>query len=133
MRKNTIFGMLALFLFLASCKGSDTVEVGQKTSMSVNEVFNAGTVIKGEKIDAVFTVENTGDYPLVISGAQPSCGCTVADFPQDPILPGESGKISAHVNTENQAAGALNKSVTITANTEPSNKEVVIKAMVKNK
>ncbi|WP_084166128.1 DUF1573 domain-containing protein [Anditalea andensis] len=33
---------------------------------------------QGEAITAVFTLENTGDQLLQITGAKASCGCTVA-------------------------------------------------------
>ena len=80
------------FLFACSSKG-DAVEVGQKTTLEVNDVFDAGTVVKGEVIRAVFTVTNTGDYPLVFGEVRPSCSCTVADKPTEPIQPGESTEI----------------------------------------
>ncbi len=133
MKKNLIFGLLALSAVIISCKGNTEVEVGKKTTMSINEVFDAGKVIKGEKINAEFTVKNTGDYPLVISGVVPSCGCTVADKPEDPILPGEKAIITAYVNTDQTSAGAISKTITITANTEPSSKPVKVTAMVINK
>ncbi len=126
----SLFALLALFV---SCGGNEKVEVGKKTTMSVNKVFDGGKVIKGEKVDAVFEVKNTGDYPLVISGAKPSCGCTVVDEPEDPIMPGDTYKIRSYVNTDNANIGTLNKSIAITANTEPAITTVIVKAMVTNK
>jgi Protein of unknown function (DUF1573) len=133
MNKNVIFGLLALTTIFVSCKENTEVEVGKKTTMSVNEVFDAGKVIKGEKINAEFKVKNTGDYPLVIGGVSPSCGCTVADTPEDPILPGKTAVIRAYVDTDQTSAGAISKSITITANTAPSSKEIKVKALVVNK
>jgi len=118
------------FLFACSSKG-DAVEVGQKTTLEVNDVFDAGTVVKGEVIRAVFTVTNTRDYPLVFGEVRPSCSCTVADKPTEPIQPGESTEIIAKVNTANVSSKEVTKSVTIMTNTTPSTKVLIIKAKIK--
>jgi len=123
--------VLTALIGLFSCSGSDNVEVGQKTEMVIdNVVFDAGEVFLGEMITAKFTVTNEGNYPLVIAQVNASCSCTVADKPEDPILPGESAEIIAHVNTDKTGAGILNKSVRITANTSPSITQVKILANV---
>ena len=118
------------FIFACSSKG-DAVEVGQKTTLEVNDIFDAGTVVKGEVIRAVFTVTNTGDYPLVFGEVRPSCSCTVADKPSEPIKPGESTEIIAKVNTANVSSKEVTKSVTIMTNTTPSTKVLIIKAKIK--
>ncbi|MDG1148574.1 MAG: DUF1573 domain-containing protein [Crocinitomicaceae bacterium] len=124
--------LLALFvtLLLLSCGGGSKVEVGNKTTMEVAAVFDAGDVLKGEVITAKFIITNTGEYPLVIGEVKGSCSCTVAEYPENPVLPGESGKVLAYVNTEKVGAGVLNKSVRIVANTTPSITQVVVKANV---
>jgi hypothetical protein len=123
--------LFTLGLMVLSCGGNQTVEVGNKTSMVVNPVFDAGKVVKGETIRATFTVKNTGKYPLVIADVKGSCTCTVAEKPEDPIKPGQTATIKAEVDTERTAYGSISKSVRIVANTEPSVTEVVIKAVVK--
>lgn len=120
-------------LLLLSCSDNTKVEVGNKTTMSVNKVFDGGKVIMGEKVDAVFTVENTGDHPLVISDVKPQCGCTVVEKPKNAIMPGEKFEIRGYVNTDNTGIGTMNKSITINANTEPSGTTVTVKALVVNK
>lgn len=121
---------LLLMLMMLSCGGNNEVVVGNKTTMKVNEVFDGGKVILGEKVDAVFKVENTGDYPLVISEVTPSCGCTVVEKPKDPIMPGEVFEIRGYVNTDNAGIGTMNKTITLTANTEPSGTVVRVTARV---
>ena len=120
-------------LLLVSCSGNNDVYVGNKTTMEVPVVFDAGEVLKGEVITAKFEVKNTGDYPLVIGEVKGSCSCTVAEYPEEPVLPGESGFVLAHVNTNDLGGGALHKSVRIVANTNPSITEVTVKANVKIK
>jgi hypothetical protein len=126
-----IIALLAISLLFACSSEGDSVEIGEKTSLEVNDVYDAGTVIKGEVIRAVFTVKNTGDHPLVFGEVRPSCSCTVADKPSEPIPPGASTKIIAKVNTANVSSKEVTKSVTIMTNTTPSTKVLIIKAKIK--
>lgn len=115
---------------LMACNNHDEVEMGFRTTMKVNAVFNAGKVAKGEVINAKFTVENTGDYALVLSDVKGSCSCTVADWSQDPIPPGEKGYIKATVNTENFSEGHVARKVSILANTTPPKTDVSVQATI---
>ena len=130
---NKFVQFFSLIILIQSCSGSDKVEIGNKTTMEVNLVFDAGKVVKGEVIDAKFTIKNTGDFPLVIGDVKGSCSCTVAEKPEEPILPGEEGVVKAHVTTQSANAGVLAKMVNIVANTEPSRTEVVIRATILDK
>jgi len=126
-----IIALLAIALLFACSSEGDAVEIGEKTTLEVNDVYDAGTVVKGEVIRAVFTVKNTGDHPLVFGEVRPSCSCTVADKPSEPIQPGASTKIIAKVNTANVSSKEVTKSVTIMTNTTPSTKVLIIKAKIK--
>jgi hypothetical protein len=117
--------------FLFSCGEDDSLQVGQKTTMEVETVFDAGTVVKGEVINAKFKVTNTGDYPLVIGDVTPSCSCTVAEEPEDPIQPGESGEIIAQVKTDNLSSKKIQKMITVMANTEPNVTILEIKGKIR--
>ena len=118
------------FLFACSSNGGE-VEVGKKTTLEVNDIFDAGTVVKGEVIRAVFTVKNTGDYPLVFGEVRPSCSCTVPHKPEEPIQPGETGEIVAQVMTDQLITKNVTKSITLLTNTEPSTTVLVLKAVIK--
>ena len=128
--KNTIF-FLALSFLIFSCEDNSKVVVGQKTSMEVNLVFDAGTVVKGEVINAKFKVKNTGKYPLVFGEVRPSCSCTVPHKPEKPIQPGETGEIVAQVMTDKLNTKNVSKSVTIMTNTEPNTTVLMIKGVIK--
>jgi len=80
----------------------------------VEPVKDYGTIPKGEKLDWSFLVKNTGDSDLQIIAAKPGCGCTVADFDKV-IKPGETGKVTAHVDTT-AFAGPIAKTVTLETN-----------------
>lgn len=96
----------------------------------VDPVKDFGTVAKGQKLDWSFVVKNTGNADLEIIAARPACGCTVADFDKI-IKPGQTGKVSAHVDTA-AFAGPINKSITLETNdaTAPT-AQVSINAVVK--
>jgi hypothetical protein len=128
--KRLFFLLVLVLSLLIGCQADNKVEIGKKTEMKVDTVFDAGTVNKGEKIKAVFKVKNTGKSPLVISEVKGSCTCTVADFPKKPILAGEIGEIKAEVNTDKTGEGKISKSVRITANTVPGLTVVHVKANV---
>jgi len=130
--KKLLFFLVITF-GISACGGSNEVEIGNKTTMIVESVYDAGIVMKGEVIDAEFKLKNTGNYPLVIAEVQGSCSCTVAEKPTEPIQPGGEGVIRAKVNTDKSPVSIIAKSVRIVANTEPSVTEVIIRAKVKRK
>jgi len=82
--------------------------------------FDFGTLEEGEKVEHVFKFENTSTNPLTISNARGSCGCTVPEWPKEPIAPGESGEIRVKFDSKGKK-GKQSKTVTITANTAPAN------------
>ena len=111
-----------------------TVPVGPLTSMSFEETeHDFGEITEGDKVTHIFEFKNTGDEPLVISKAQGSCGCTVPDWPREPIAVGATGEIKVQYDSrgKGQPEGrAENKRVTITANTDPVNAYIYIKGKV---
>jgi hypothetical protein len=129
--KKLFFALTSILLL--GCNSKDNLEIGQKTTLAVNKVFNGGKVLLGEEVEAVFNVKNTGNYPLIISEVKGSCSCTVAEYPEEPIEPGETEQITATVRTDNAAEGLLTKEVRMIANTEPSLTIMQIKANVTRK
>ena len=81
--------------------------------------FDFGKIQEGEKVSHTYQFTNTGAEPLLISNAKGSCGCTVPQFPKEPIAPGESGEITVVFNSKSKK-GKRNQKVTITANTSPA-------------
>jgi len=110
------------------------VPAGPITTVSFEETeYDFGTVMEGEKVVHEYKFNNTGDEPLIISNAKGSCGCTVPDWPREPIAPGESGVIKVQFDSKNKGkvgGGLQSKRVTITANTDPVNTYLTIKGKV---
>lgn len=73
-----------------------------------------GTVAQNSEPLRLIKFTNTGTEPLVIKNARGSCGCTVPNWPKDPIMPGQSSSIEVRYDTNR--IGKINKSITITTN-----------------
>lgn len=103
---------------------------GPKTSINFDEMeHDFGVIDQNTTNPKTFTFTNTGDEPLIISDAKGSCGCTVPDYPRQPIQPGETGEIKV-VYSPGKQVNQQTKTVTITANTEPATTVLRIKANV---
>lgn len=100
------------------------------TSISFKEnEWDFGTIDEGDRVEHVFEFTNTGSEPLVLEKCKGSCGCTVPQCPKEPIAPGESGEIKVAFNSKGKK-NSQTKKVTITANTEPVQTVLTIRAQV---
>jgi hypothetical protein len=103
---------------------------GKTTTAKFDELsYDWGTIAEGEKMTHVFKFKNTGANDMIISDAHGSCGCTVPEWPKEPIKPGKSSQIKVIFDSKGKS-GDQNKSVTLTANTEPSSMVLMIKGKV---
>lgn len=104
--------------------------VGPTTAIQFNETeFNFGKVKAGEKVQHEYVFKNTGKEPLIISDAKGSCGCTVPEWPKEPIPVGGSGKLKVEFDSKGKN-GPQTKQVTVTANTNPPQTIIYIKGDV---
>jgi hypothetical protein len=93
------------------------------------EVYDFGKITQGEKVNHEFYFKNTGSKNLIITGASGSCGCTIPEWPKEPIAANAGGKMNVVFNSEGKK-GLQEKTVTIVTNCEPSTKIIKIKADV---
>ena len=99
---------------------SNVVDPDSPPVMTFDETtYDFGSISQGEKVKHTFYFKNTGNSPLVIHSAKGSCGCTIPDWPKEPIAPGKEGKIEVSFNSE-MKTGHQEKVVTILANTQPT-------------
>lgn len=102
----------------------------KKTSVKwSNMIHDFGKVKQNSTNNFSFQFTNTGKEPLLITNAVGSCGCTVPNYPKEPIMPGKSATIDVEYKPgmqENQQE----KTVTVTANTEPYDTQLKIRAFV---
>lgn len=107
-----------------------TAPVGPTTSITFEETeFNYGKVKDGEKVRHEYKFTNTGKEPLIITNAKGSCGCTVPEWPKEPIAVGGTGKILVEFDSKGKT-GPQTKNVTVTANTDPPQTIIYIKGEV---
>ena len=88
---------------------------------------NFGNATEGEKLTHDFSFTNTGKSPLTINGAKGSCGCTIANYPHEPVAPGKTGVLTAIFNTEGKQ-GHQEKTITVSANTARGTQLLFIQA-----
>ncbi len=71
-----------------------------------------------EKGDGTFTFvfRNTGKEPLILKNVRSSCGCTVPEWPKEPIKKGNKGTIKVSYNT--RITGSFSKTITVYSNAE---------------
>lgn len=79
--------------------------------------YNYGSIKQGEVVTHEFKFKNTGREPLIINNAVGSCGCTVPDYPKEPIKPNGTGTIKVTFNSAGKM-GQQDKTVTLTYDTD---------------
>lgn len=104
-----LLGLIVLFLLTFNLYAQEGAKIEFKT-----ETINYGEVVKGEDSGVrEFVFTNIGDAPLIIKKVNSSCGCTVAEKPDAPIMPGKSDKIVVKYNMN---PGPISKTVTVETN-----------------
>jgi hypothetical protein len=88
-----------------------------------------GDIKPGAVVKHTFTFKNTGKSPLIISNASATCGCTVPEWPKEPVAPGAEGKIDVQFDSHGKS-GQVSKTITIEANTQPSTNQIAIKTNI---
>ena len=143
----TFFTLILSVIVLASCSNSDDKKITtdlvnnpltanentDAVAMPVIEVaqdfFDFGEMPQKESVSTEFILKNTGDAPLLIRSAKGSCGCTVPEWPKEPVAVGDEAIIAVTFNSGNKK-GKQNKTVTLVTNAIPSTKVLTIKGTV---
>ena len=120
-----------IFVF-AVCLSLGTTLMGQAENLSLTKavsgiekvdgpvmtfesmIVDYGTIERHSEPLRIAKFTNTGNQPLVISNARGSCGCTVPNWPKEPVMPGETSQIEIRYDTKR--LGKINKTVTISTN-----------------
>jgi len=146
MKKLVILTILLVGFLAFSCKENAAIKIkkenveiaaerdakikvgGAKISFDKTE-HDFGTINEGDIVETVFSFTNTGKSELIISSAKGSCGCTVPEWPKEPILPGEKGEIKVKFNSDRKP-NKQQKQVTLATNTDEGKETLIIKAQV---
>jgi len=138
--------VLTVGCFLISCREKDSknngavsMQLPKDSTLYTNLTWldstdrDYGRIPEGRKLEVSYRFLNSGDKPLIIARVQPSCGCTVAEQPEEPIMPGKEGVIKAYFNSEGRI-GINNKMIYVIANTRGiQSNEVKFKVLVEKK
>jgi len=97
------------------------IELLMKDSTTVSildTTFNFGKVTDGEKVEYSYRFVNSGAKPLVVTNATASCGCTVPQRPERPVMPGDTGYIKVVFDSKNRV-GEAHKTISVFSNARP--------------
>jgi hypothetical protein len=78
----------------------------------------------------IFKVKNTGEKNLIIGNAFGSCGCTVPEWPKEPVAPGAEATIRVKFNSAGKE-GEQNKTVTLQVNTVSHSEQLLLNGFVR--
>jgi hypothetical protein len=136
--KKTILSLALAFLFITAVNAQDKTAIpAAATQENPNapefkfdvEEYNFGTIKQGEKISYDFKFSNAGKDALVITEAHGSCGCTVPQWPKEPVAKGSKQVIHVEFNSAGKQ-GMQDKTVTITSNAKGGQKVLHLKGNV---
>jgi len=119
--KKLLFTLLA-FLSISIAVNKVSAQSGAKIEFA-KETHDYGKIKNGADPYCSFEFKNTGDAPLIISDAKGSCGCTVPEWPKEPIAPGAKAIIKVRYDTKRE--GVISKNVTIMSNAVNAPEKVI--------
>jgi hypothetical protein len=123
--------VLASFFIVQSCSQTSQSAEAQKAGAVIEfekTEHDFGTIPLGGDGTYEFIFKNAGRDPLVIQNVRSSCGCTVPEWPKEPIKKGEQGKIKVKYNT--RITGTFSKSISVYSNAGGMPTVLVIKGKV---
>ena len=108
---------------------NDSKEIIQPIVEILQAEYDFGIIKQGEKATHDYKIKNIGNSDLLITSAKGSCGCTVPEWPREPIKPGNEASIKVTFDSKGKT-GKQNKRVTLMTNAIPNVKILTIKGEV---
>lgn len=118
MKKVSSLLMLAACCLMISCSqtsGTTDSIAGAGIQFETTE-HDYGTIPEKGDGSFAFVFKNSGKEPLILKNVRPSCGCTVTEWPKEPIKRGNKGTIKVSYNT--RITGSFHKEITVYSNAE---------------
>lgn len=116
--RNLIF-ILLISLSLPFCYANSIVEK-EPEPMAELHLLEQKVDLGEFDIDSIVRREvkfiNTGNAPLIIKSAFSNCGCTVADYPRQPIAPGDTASLTVTYKNNDKTGGHFRKIVRLRSN-----------------
>ncbi len=127
------FSFISIFLILfllLSCGEAD----GKKENIPLEERlpqitfgetdFDFGEADQNSQVEHIYKFKNTGTGDLLITNVRSTCGCSVPQWPKEPIPPGKDGQIKVVFKTGTYL-NKVKKTLYVETN-DPSNQKVPI-------
>ena len=108
---------------------NDSKEIIQPIIEILESEYDFGIIKQGEKATHDYKIKNIGNSDLLITSAKGSCGCTVPEWPKEPIRPGSIAKIKVTFDSKGKI-GKQSKRVTLMTNAIPNVKILTIKGEI---
>lgn len=128
MNKLILFGLV--LIILASCV-NPTEQQAKSSGMQIyfaETTHDYGDIPKDSDGTYYFEFKNIGEEAIVINRVRSTCGCTIPDWPREPIEPGKGNKIGVKYNTA--LAGTFMKSIVVYSSAVNSPVKLIIKGKV---
>ena len=115
-----IFVIIPLFILTVFIGCSQTNPQTTQTIVAADFIkfetvtHDFGTIANNGNGTFEFIFSNTGKEPLLLKNVASSCGCTVPEWPKEPIAPGAKGTVKVKYNTAN--IGPFTKTITVYSN-----------------
>lgn len=146
MNLKSVFFSIFLIATIVSCKDNAASKINNQNLETAKErdthlttglaqiKFNKtehdfGIINEGDIVETTFEIENTGTGDLVISDAFATCGCTVPQWPKEPIKPKEKGILKVAFDS-NGRQNKQQKTITLVTNTENGKESLTITTFV---
>lgn len=118
--------ILLLLVFMYAC--SATVSRNDASISFCNNKYDFGPIPYKNEATYSFEFLNPGKTMLIISDVKTSCGCTVPEWPKEPIRPGRKGQIT--IKYDAAYHGVFHKTIEVIFNGEKSPHALEIKGEV---
>ncbi len=97
--------------------GKKKIRVESGIEWSKSE-YNFGRILRNHAVSVAFEFKNPSMVPLFIMSVEPSCGCTVANYPKEPIKAGQKAEIK--ITFDAKDTGHFKKSIAVISNASQS-------------
>ena len=112
---SVLIAMAFVFAAVAQDNGAEKTKKSKEPEITFESlVHDYGNIQQGDNGVCEFVFKNTGKADLLLTNCRSSCGCTVPEWPKDPIPPGKKASIKVKYNTNR--IGVINKSITVESN-----------------
>ena len=119
-----------LLIFMVSCMETNEGKAKEsgKEIYFEEELHNYGDIPQKSDGSYKFIFKNISDTPIIINRVRSSCGCTIPEWPREPVEPGDKGEILVKYNTE--LLGSFQKSIYVYCTAANSPVKLQIKGKV---